>query len=134
MKKNIVINVPLSIFGNHIVLLFTNSREQYKITENNRFLNFFQDTRKVSPFYIYWPNLVLLAWIQPILWMIQYFSKYIGNIWDLPISRYPPSLKHQYFSNGCLYDLEISQKIVKKVTLKSFRDLPTSVFELFKIK
>ena len=27
-KKNIVINVPLSIFGNPIVLLFTNNREQ----------------------------------------------------------------------------------------------------------
>ena len=28
LKKNIVINVPLSIFGNPIVLLFTNNREQ----------------------------------------------------------------------------------------------------------
>ena len=39
--------------------------------------------------------------------------EYIGNIWDLPILRYRPSLKHEYFSNGCQYDLETLQKNVK---------------------
>ena len=47
------------------------------------------------------------------------FSKYIGYILDLPISRYPPSLKHQYFLNGCFFNLETSQKNVKQAKLKS---------------
>ena len=47
------------------------------------------------------------------------FEIYISNIQDLPISRYTPSLKHQYFSKRCLYGLETSQKNVKQVNLKS---------------
>ena len=102
----------------------------------NRFSKFFANTRKVSSFYVYWPNLVLLAWLQPILWMIQYFSKYIGNILDLPISRCPPSLKHQYFWTDAFSHWNITEKrqIGYSKKWESFMDLANRVFELFKIK
>ena len=96
--------------------------------ENNRksmgtidFRNFLQTPKKVSPFYVYWPNLVLLAWLLPILWMIQYFSKYIGNILDLPFSRHPFSL-----------NLVHSFIFLLIVTSKRLDSIPTFLSELWR--